>query len=734
MKMLCNMPQGAAAAFERAAGGESLRYCVPFDLYEDRLSEGYIACTDRHIYKIAADEVVKIYDLSRMSAFSVETMHGSCGFYARVGSASVLICRFASRRYVSAYYRLAAACDELAAARRPPEFRDSPDEYCPKCGRQYIPHTSICPFCSSAGTSFRRLWSLAKGMRWRMVLFPALAAMAAAALRFAIPAVQKIAINRYIYPSDGVQRGMIDKFLVLFAAVLCIELAQRAMSALCEWVGARTGNFYAQRLRDALFDKIQQLSMASVSKKSSGSIIGRINRDVRIISRFMAVDLPHYISQIFSFLLALALLLYISPRMCLFVFIPLPIAAFCIFISRKKLSAMYRRVWTLEIRADDTLQDAFNGIRVVKSYGQEDRMTDSYARKSEAFTAFTERSHKFQDTVFPLIGFIVRLGSYFITMFGYAWLFRGTLDLGTLNQFSSYSGIIYEPLTLVSVIPRTIAQFAASAAKVAEILEEVPEVTDSADPADIKIKGDVRLEHVTFGYDSFNPVLKDVCLDVSAGEMIGIVGLSGSGKTTLINLIMRLYDPDSGRVLIDGVDVRDISQRSLRSQMGVVLQQTHLFSGSVRDNIRYAKPDADDEQIVRAARIANAHDFIMRLPEGYNTIVGDRGYTLSGGERQRIAIARAVIHDPAVLILDEATSALDTETEKLIQDSISRLVAGRTTFAIAHRLSTLRNADRLIVIDRGRIAECGTHAQLLAARGLYYKFVMVQYRALIEKD
>ena len=335
--------------------------------------------------------------------------------------------------------------------------------------------------------------------------------------------------------------------------------------------------------------------------------------------------------------------------------------------------------------------------------------------------------------MFPLIGFIVRLGSYFITMFGYAWLFRGTLDLGTLNQFSSYSGIIYEPLTLVSVIPRTIAQFAASAAKVAEILEEVPEVTDSADPADIKIKGDVRLEHVTFGYDSFNPVLKDVSLDVSAGEMIGIVGLSGSGKTTLINLIMRLYDPDSGRVFIDGVDVRDISQRSLRSQMGVVLQQTHLFSGSVRDNIRYAKPDADDEQIVRAARIANAHDFIMRLPEGYNTIVGDRGYTLSGGERQRIAIARGRHTRPGRTHTRRGHFRSRYGDRKAHTGLHIPAGGGRTTFAIAHRLSTLRNADRLIVIDRGRIAECGTHAQLLAARGLYYKFVMVQYRALIEK-
>jgi ATP-binding cassette subfamily B protein len=259
-----------------------------------------------------------------------------------------------------------------------------------------------------------------------------------------------------------------------------------------------------------------------------------------------------------------------------------------------------------------------------------------------------------------------------------------------------------------------------------EILEETPEIIDIDLPLDIKIEGDIIINKATFGYQSYNPVLENIDLEIKSGEMIGLVGHSGSGKTTLINLIMRLYDVNEGEILIDGVNIKDISQEALRSQIGVVLQETHLFTGTVRDNIKYSKPYASDEEVIEAARVANAHDFIVNLPEGYNTLVGEKGYSMSGGERQRVAIARAVIHNPRILILDEATASLDTETEKMIQDALNRLSENRTTIAIAHRLSTLRNADRLLVLDKGKVAEYGTHNELLDLKGIYYKLVMAQ--------
>ena len=331
------------------------------------------------------------------------------------------------------------------------------------------------------------------------------------------------------------------------------------------------------------------------------------------------------------------------------------------------------------------------------------------------------------------MGFVIRLGSYAILMYGNYLMFVDPMTVGLVNQCNTYCNMIYEPIMQITTIPRSISEFTTSLSKVLEILEENPDVSDIDSPKYVKLSGDISLRNVTFGYNSYDPVLEHVTFDIKAGEMIGIVGHSGCGKTTLVNLIMRMYDTTEGQILVDGTDIREIAQNSLRTQMGVVLQETLLFSGSIRDNIRYAAPHATNEQVIEAAKLANAHDFIMSLPEGYNTVVGEKGYSLSGGERQRIAIARALIHNPKILILDEATAALDTETEKLIQDAINHLTEGRTTIAIAHRLSTLRNADKILVIDHGKLKEYGTHRELLDMKGIYYKLVMAQQRLAQEK-
>lgn len=269
-------------------------------------------------------------------------------------------------------------------------------------------------------------------------------------------------------------------------------------------------------------------------------------------------------------------------------------------------------------------------------------------------------------------------------------------------------------------------QAATSITKVFEIIDEPVEIQDAADAVDLDIKGNIDIEDVSFGYDETAEVLRDITLHVKPGDFIGLVGRSGTGKSTLINLIMRMYDVDEGIIKIDGVDIREISQRSLRSQIGVVLQETFLFNGTIFQNIAYAKQDATREEVIAAAKTAGAHSFIVKLTDGYNTWVGERGCTLSGGEKQRIAIARALLHNPKILILDEATASLDTETEKQIQDSLAALSRERTTIAIAHRLSTLRNATKLVVLDRGRIVETGTHDELIEKKGIYYNLVMAQ--------
>ena len=277
-------------------------------------------------------------------------------------------------------------------------------------------------------------------------------------------------------------------------------------------------------------------------------------------------------------------------------------------------------------------------------------------------------------------------------------------------------------------MPRMIMQMITSLNRIYDVLDEEPLLADKADCKEFPIQGAFSFKKVSFGYQTYEPVLENVTFDVKPGEMIGLVGASGTGKSTLINLIMRLYDVDQGSITLDGVDLRDIKREALHSQIGVVLQETFLFSGSILANIKFAKPDATLEEVIQAAKAANAHDFICKTPDGYNTYVGEHGYNLSGGERQRIAIARAMLNNPRILILDEATSALDTESEFLIQQALDRLIQGRTTFAIAHRLSTLRGADRLVVIDKHGIAEIGTHNELLEQKGIYYGLVNAQLK------
>ncbi len=738
MKLMYELPEADGKAYAAASSGnEKMMYCIPFNVHEDQFVSGYTVVTDRRIYCILDGTVLRTFDLERCTKFSTEVLYGNCAFYAVVDGVTTLVCRFMSGKNLPRYSVMVHACEALANKLRAKEAPGEPvvnneeERFCPKCGRPFISGTVVCPFCRDKKEVYLKLWGLTQGLRL-MMFFPLLVSFITLIVQFVLPAIQKTAVNDYI-TNESIYKENISildpglrVFFLIFLAIIAIDLVQRILGVIQSRFSAISGNKFTLIVRSLFFEKLQMLSVASISKKSTGDLMGRITNDINVVRDFITGQLPTVFMQVLSFFIAMVALLVLDPLMALFVFVPIPLVVYLVSKFWSVIQRRQRKCWGRLLSVSQLLQDTLSGIRVVKTYGNEKRECVKYGAASDYFHAQLESDMKVFNTVFPLLSFAVRFGSYLILFYGNYMLFTGEMNYGDLHQFNSYANIIYGPLVTITLITQSVSAFLTSLGKVLEILEDEPEVADIGLPLDIAIKGDISLRNVTFGYDSYNPVLQNINVDIKQGEMIGIVGHSGCGKTTLINLLMRLYDVNEGEIIIDDVNIKDISQNALRSQIGIVLQETHLFSGSIRDNIRYAKPYATDEEVVAAARLANAHDFIVNLPEGYNTMVGEKGYSLSGGERQRVAIARALIHNPRILILDEATAALDTETEKLIQDALNKLTKDRTTFAIAHRLSTLRNADRLIVLDKGHLVECGTHQELLNLKGFYWRLVMAQ--------
>jgi len=419
-------------------------------------------------------------------------------------------------------------------------------------------------------------------------------------------------------------------------------------------------------------------------------------------------------------------------KLACFTLLPIPLMLFLMIFFHKRLRRSFRQMWFRWEQMTAVVADALPGVRVIKAFSQEQREVDRFEDRSGALFNDERRYISGVRSVFaPLMLFCSGLGSIIVWLVGGWWLCQGQTELGTLMAFQGFLAMFLGPIHEIAHMDEMFNRAATSAHRIFEVLDTEPAIFSrtSATRADA-IRGRIELQNVSFSYDGIRNVLHRVTATVERGQMVGLAGPSGGGKTTLVNLICRFYDVLEGRILIDGVDVRDYDVAALRRKIGVVLQEPFLFHGTVAENIAYGKPEATINEIITAARAANANDFILDFPDGYDTMVGERGQSLSGGERQRISIARAILNDPAVLILDEATSSVDTETEKLIQEALERLTANRTTVAIAHRLSTLRKADRLIVLDKGTVVEEGTHQELENREGgLYARLLSMQREA-----
>lgn len=596
---------------------------------------------------------------------------------------------------------------------------------CPKCGRPLPRGSETCPRCVSKFKTLARLWGIIKPYKW-FVAASVILFVLVSALNLVIPEINKVLTDDYINTKTPEQVEAIKYVFIVLLMLLC-QIILRAIGVFRSHALIHASNAMVVDLRNMLFEKIQRLSIERISKRTAGELMRRVSHDVSQIQNFLVHAFPSLVEQVLLFV-AIGIV-FIANDLSLLLFLillPVPLVMFGFSFFWKKIHRLFRKSWRAGSKSNSVLHDIFSGIRVVKSFGMEHRETERYESAAAEERDIQIKSDTLWYTIMPLMQFFMCFGEFIILFYVGNSILGGTMTVGEMSKFSLYASMIYGPLRMFSHMPRRIIDFLTSTNKVFEIIDESEEISDKDGAVSPIIKGDIDINHVSFGYDSGTEVLTNIDLHIRSGEFIGLVGKSGVGKSTLINLIMRMYDVEDGSICVDGIDIRDISQDALRSQMGVVLQETFLFSGTIYQNIAYAKPDATREEVIAVAKLAGCHSFIIKMPDGYNTKVGEKGHSLSGGERQRVAIARALLHDPRILILDEATASLDTETEKQIQDALQNLSKNRTTIAIAHRLSTLRNATRLVVLDKGRVAEVGTHDELIEKKGIYYGLVMAQ--------
>lgn len=702
---------------------EGIPFSLPFDLTEKgEQTEGHFCADSDNIFIYGRDGLKHTYEIKDYYSFEVFRQSGCSMIRGRLRKNSKwqMFCCFTQTHYIR-FAELAKLLDFYAKTGVFNEKSDAPEANCPQCGIKLPYDGADCPFCTKKMGTARRL--ITRLMSYKKYFFISVAmSILSYAASIVSPSLYRIVVDEV---NTGDNPDM-ELFFTIAAVIIGLSVFISVVDGLRWKIDIRLSVNFIRDLRKELFDKIQMISMRAFSKRTSGDIIRRVSDDANTLKNFLTGNGKAMILNIVALISISVIAITVNWKLALLVLIPMPIAAVLTQKIMGTIGGLYGKWWRKICNSSKYLNDIISGQRVVKSYGSESREVNRYTDISQQVADAYSKAECTWYLLYPVLRYILAAGEMLMLYFGASMVMDLSITLGEFVQFTGYASMLYGPVEWLMQLPRSLSQAMVSAGKIFEILDEPIDLDDHDGAVDMEIKGDITFENVSFGYTAYNPVLKNISCDIKQGEMIGIVGHSGVGKSTMINLIMRLYDPTNGSIKIDGVDLRDIKAESLHQKLGVVLQETFLFNGTVFENIAYAKPDATFEEVVKAAKIADAHDFVTRLPDGYNTYVGEKGYSLSGGERQRVAIARAILRDPRILILDEATASLDTQTEKQIQTALNRLIKGRTTIAIAHRLSTLSSADRLIVLDKGKVAEIGTHTELMGRKGVYYRLVMAQ--------
>jgi len=564
---------------------------------------------------------------------------------------------------------------------------------------------------------------------WKTLLIDAVLLLGRTGLGLMPPLFQRAIVDEVVGTRDLTRLGALIGWLVGVYAL------QQLVNAADQYIRHALGQRFIFDLRVRLYAYLQRLSLSFFERTSTGELMSRVTNDVNALEHFVTHGSALTIVDLLRLVGAAAILFLLDWRLALAVLLPVPVLAVALRYFNTRVRPIYRRVRDRLGDINARLQDSLSGIRVIQAFGQEERELERFAAESENYYRARVEGIRYWATFFPAMRFVASLGTAIVLGVGAVMVVRGEMSLGTMVAFLSYITSFYQPINRLTEIDNVFQQAIAAGERIFELLDAAPEIEDAPDAIELPhIRGEVAFHNVSFRYGTGDEVLREVTFEMKPGEMVALVGPSGAGKTSIANLLCRFYDPTDGRITLDGHDLRRVKLASLRRQVAVVLQDTFLFNTTVRENLLYGKPDATEEELIAAAKAAYAHEFIMALPEGYDTEIGERGVKLSGGQKQRLALARAILADPRILILDEATSSVDAEAEYLIQQALESVLEGRTALVIAHRLSTIRNADKIIALEEGRIIEVGDHHELMQRGGLYSQLYRRQLELVATRD
>ncbi|MCL5269300.1 MAG: DUF1854 domain-containing protein [bacterium] len=726
---------------EEAIRAEELLICTDTDINrQGRYEKQWLTVTREQVLVFSnGSQPRKLFALPIKDASEFRCQHviGSGLLQVRVNGMYVDMLRY-SNRLSDRFGKVARKLDRFLQGEPiviHPEDEVDPRR-CPKCSMMLEFPGDVCPRCVDKGAVLARMWKLMRPYRKAAVVMMLLL-LVGISLDLVSPQLTRFLVDKVLTKPAGVtgdiesgslaSQTQLRLLLQLVGVLAGVQIMRMIVNILNGRLGSRIGTSVTFDMRARLVEHLQKLSVAYYDRQQVGSLVGRVAYDTEALQGFVGQLTGGFLFQLLMVIGVGIMMFTINAKLAIFTLIPAPLVAIGSFTFWRHIYPRYYRFWDATSKQAGMLSGTLSGIRVVKAFSQEEREMNRFNAVSDHLRRSRRNVDMATATFNPIMGLIFQFGGWIVWFIGGRDVLHTQMTLGSLMAFLGYLWMFYGPLGTLTQFTNWLTQFVTQAHRIFEILDTPVEITDEEKPIDLgQIKGDIKFEKVSFGYNRHAPVLRDIDLQIAPGEMIGVVGRSGSGKTTIVNLICRFYDVNEGRVLIDGVDVRKLSREALTRQVGVVLQEPFLFRGSIWENLVYGKPEATPEEVIASARAANAHEFVMRAAHAYDTWVGERGAGLSGGERQRVGIARVLLTDPRILILDEATSSVDAESEAAIQAALAEVVKGRTTIAIAHRLSTLRNANRILVIDNGRVVETGTHESLVELGGLYARLVKIQ--------